>query len=175
MKQNSFYRNGMILIPTASFDDCGGWFVDSEFILQMGAPYLLAHGLGLPVSDAVTRFSVPKEGTYHVYAYTYNWVSPWHEDMTPGIFNVFVDKENTGEFGHTSSWSWEQGKDIVLEEGEHTIEFKYRVPGLIIGSSISVLAFIGLLVFLRYNSKYRVVKKRRFDHLFDANYLNRRI
>lgn len=64
---------------------------------------------------------------------------------------------------------------VELEEGEHTIEFKYRVPGLIIGSSISVLAFIGLLVFLRCNSKYRVVKKRRFDHLFDANYLNRRI
>ncbi len=141
MKQSSFYRNGMILIPTASFDDCGGWFVDSEFILQMGAPYLLAHGLGLPVSDAVTRFRVDKKGSYHVYAYTYNWVSPWHEDMTPGIFNVFIDSENTGEFGHTSSWSWEEGKSIILEEGEHTVSlhdlsgFEGRCAYILLSSS----------------------------------------
>ncbi len=121
MKQSSFSRDGMILIPAASFEDCGGWFTDSEFILQMGAPYLLAHGLGIPVPDASTHFNVETEGSYSVYAYTYNWVSPWHDDMTPGEFSVSVDGEDAGVFGHPSSWSWEKGLSVALNRGSHEL------------------------------------------------------
>lgn len=31
---------------------------DTQFMDQMGSPYLLAHGLGKPVADAKTSFSV---------------------------------------------------------------------------------------------------------------------
>lgn len=52
------YTNGLaqdILIETESFIDKGGWVVDPQFIEQMGSPYLMAHGMGVPVANAVTK------------------------------------------------------------------------------------------------------------------------
>ena len=44
---------------------------------QMGSPYLLAHGLGVPVQDAVTTAKFPVAGTYRVWVRTRDWVAPW--------------------------------------------------------------------------------------------------
>jgi len=33
----------------------GGWILDSQFEHEMGSPYLLAHGVGVPVADATTK------------------------------------------------------------------------------------------------------------------------
>ena len=63
-----------IFIEAESFKDKGGWVVDPQFVEQMGSPYLLAHGMGRPVKDAVTTFHVEKSGTYHVWVRTKNWV-----------------------------------------------------------------------------------------------------
>ena len=41
-----------------------------------GSPYLMAHGMGVPVEDASTTISFPESGTYYVYVRTYNWTSP---------------------------------------------------------------------------------------------------
>ena len=49
-----------ILIEAESFDLKGGWLVDPQFVEQMGSSYLLAHGLGKPVSDAQTSFKIEK-------------------------------------------------------------------------------------------------------------------
>lgn len=38
-----------ILVEAKAFDDFGGWVLDSQFELEMGSPYLLAHGNGRPV------------------------------------------------------------------------------------------------------------------------------
>jgi hypothetical protein len=35
------------------FAEAGGWDLDQPSMEQMGSPYLLAHGLGVPVQDAV--------------------------------------------------------------------------------------------------------------------------
>ena len=43
-----------MLIETESFSDHGGWKLDTQFIREMGSPYLMAHGLGNPVKDATT-------------------------------------------------------------------------------------------------------------------------
>ena len=43
-----------ILVEAEEFDDYGGWTLDSQFETEMGSPYLLAHGLGVPVADATT-------------------------------------------------------------------------------------------------------------------------
>ena len=48
-------RAEQVLIEAESFQDHGGWKLDTQFIDTMGSPYLLAHGLGRPVSDAVTE------------------------------------------------------------------------------------------------------------------------
>ena len=39
-----------VLVETESFDDYGGWSLDTQFMDQMGSPYLIAHGIGKPVS-----------------------------------------------------------------------------------------------------------------------------
>ena len=59
-----------ILIETESFSDHGGWKLDTQFIREMGSPYLLAHGQGTPVQDASTKFEVKKAGSYQIFART---------------------------------------------------------------------------------------------------------
>ncbi|TWU34094.1 hypothetical protein Q31b_55650 [Novipirellula aureliae] len=43
---------------------------------QMGSSYLLAHGLGTPVKDAVTDVTFPSGGTYRVWVRARDWVAP---------------------------------------------------------------------------------------------------
>ena len=69
-----------VLIEAESFDDWGGWVNDTQFMDQMGSPYLLAHGLGKPVADAKTKFVVAG-GRYNVWVRTKNWTSFWHPDI----------------------------------------------------------------------------------------------
>jgi hypothetical protein len=59
-----------ILIETESFSDHGGWKLDTQFIREMGSPYLLAHGQGTPVQDASTKFEVKEAGSYQIFART---------------------------------------------------------------------------------------------------------
>ena len=44
-----------------SFDQ-GGWALDAQFMDVMGSPYLLAHGLGVRVTDAKARVAFPEKG-----------------------------------------------------------------------------------------------------------------
>ena len=41
-----------LLIEAESFSQRGGWVLDQQFMDQMGSPYLMAHGMGIPVADA---------------------------------------------------------------------------------------------------------------------------
>ena len=59
-------RGREVLVEAESFDDRGGWEIDTQFIELMGSPYLLAHGLGEPVKDAVTTAKFPAPGNYRV-------------------------------------------------------------------------------------------------------------
>ena len=43
--------------------DAGGWSLDAQFMDVMGSPYLLAHGLGVRVTDAKAYVSFPEQGT----------------------------------------------------------------------------------------------------------------
>ena len=55
-----------ILVEAEAFDDFGGWVLDSQFEVEMGSPYLLAHGKGRPVADATTVISIKDAGEYKV-------------------------------------------------------------------------------------------------------------
>ena len=68
---------------------------------QMGSPFLLAHGIGKPVQDASTEVMIPKKGTWHVYARTWNWCSPWKVKEAPGRFKIAVN----GQFW-IMNWEW---------------------------------------------------------------------
>ena len=68
-----------ILIEAESFEQKGGWAVDQQFMDRMGSPYLIAHGMGVPVADASTPVQIPLGGTWYVWVRTFNWTSPWED------------------------------------------------------------------------------------------------
>ena len=56
-----------VLLPGTYFRHKGGWTADPQFMEQMGSSYLLAHGLGTPVEDAVTKIEIPQSGQYRIF------------------------------------------------------------------------------------------------------------
>lgn len=109
-----------ILIEAESFDHPGGWVLDTQFIKSIGSPYLLAHGMGVPVADAVTRVKIPSAGKYHVFVRTKDWVARWKAPGTPGRFQVIVDRVPLdATFGTTGAdWHWQSGGQLDLPAGE---------------------------------------------------------
>ena len=67
------FSSKLIWVEAQSFADKGGWVVDQQFMDQMGAPYLLARGMGVPCKDATTSVKVPERGQYRVWIRTCNW------------------------------------------------------------------------------------------------------
>lgn len=108
-------------IDTLDFQDHGQWKVDTQFTHLMGSSYLLAcHTPGKPVQDATTRFAVPKNGRYRIWARTKNWYYPY----APGRFELLVDGQNSGvELGTLASteWAWQIAGDYALAEGQHNL------------------------------------------------------
>ncbi|MHC4580030.1 MAG: hypothetical protein ACYS14_01135 [Planctomycetota bacterium] len=80
-----------VLVEAEGFDDLGGWVVDQQAIDQMGSPFLLAHGLGMPVEDAVTTADFPVPGKYRILVRTRDWVTPWKAPGAPGRFQLFAN------------------------------------------------------------------------------------
>lgn len=98
------------------FADCGGWSNDSQFVAQMGSPYLLATGVGKPVKDAVTSTTLPHAGQYRL------WVrcQDWHPQGSPGRFQVLVGgKASAVTFGQAAAgeWRWVDGGTFELGAG----------------------------------------------------------
>ncbi|HEX4412209.1 MAG TPA: FAD-dependent oxidoreductase, partial [Lacipirellulaceae bacterium] len=106
----------MVLIEAESAEDLGGWVVDQQFMDLMGSPYLLAHGLGEPVRDAVMHAEPPAPGTYRVWVRTRDWVAPWKAPGAPGRFQVLVDgKALSTTFGtEGAQWHWQDGGQVQL-------------------------------------------------------------
>ena len=59
-----------IFVEAESFQAKGGWVIDQQSMDQMGSPYLMAYGYGLPVKDAVTTINVLRKGEYRVWVRT---------------------------------------------------------------------------------------------------------
>ena len=86
-----------VLVEAESFADHGGWGLDTQFITELGFPYLIAHGLGKPVADATTKVAIPTAGAYRVYVRTKDWVARWNAPGTPGQFQVIVNGKALAE------------------------------------------------------------------------------
>ena len=82
-----------VFLEAEQFVDFGGWEIDQQSMEQMGSPYLLAHGLGIPVEDAKTRIKFPSSGKYRVWIRTRDWVAPWNAPGAPGKFQVIINNE----------------------------------------------------------------------------------
>ena len=112
-----------VLVEAESFQSHGGWKLDTQFIDNMGSPYLLAHGLGKPVGDATTKVTFPELGEYKVFVRTKDWVARWKAPGQPGKFQVLVDGQAVGEtFGTKSAeWFWHDGGTVKIEKTETTV------------------------------------------------------
>jgi hypothetical protein len=115
-----------VLVEAEQFSDFGGWVHDSQFMDQMGSPYLLAHGLGVPVADAATTVEFPASGTYRVWVRTRDWVATWNAPGAPGRFQVLVDgRALETVFGTASAqWVWQDGGQVEI--GQRTVRLALR-------------------------------------------------
>lgn len=110
----------LVFLEAEQFSETGGWDVDQQFMEQMGSSYLLAHGLGVPVKDAVTTAKFPAAGSYRVWVRTRNWVAPWDAPGAPGKFQVIIDGKPLAQtFGTIGAeWHWQDGG--MVEVGAET-------------------------------------------------------
>ncbi len=110
-----------VLVEAEGFAAKGGWVVDPQFADIMGSPFLMAHGLGRPVEDAVTRVKIPQPGTYRVWVRTRNWVpGDWE---APGRFQVLANGNalDTTFGAGDEPWHWQDGGTVNLPAGEVTL------------------------------------------------------
>ncbi|MGD0896571.1 MAG: FAD-dependent oxidoreductase [Thermoguttaceae bacterium] len=111
-----------VLVEAESFQDRGGWVLDTQFINEMGSPYLLAHGIGNPVANAKTAVQFSAAGTYHVWVRTKDWVPSHH----PGRFKILIDDtELAPTFGEQGDgWIWQDGGTVEVKQDKVRIELK---------------------------------------------------
>ena len=113
----------LIFIEAENFSSGGGWVIDQQAFDVMGSPYVLAHGLGIPVKDAETTIKVPSGNDYSVWVRTRDWVAPWGADGAPGRFQLLVEgvplKATFGTEG--AAWHWQNGGMIHLRKGLNKI------------------------------------------------------
>ncbi len=117
-------RAAEILVEAESFQELGGWKLDTQFIQQMGSPYLLAHGLGTPVNDATTTVQVAEAGEYNVWVRTYDWVARWDAPGTPGRFSLSINDELISDQLGTEGkqWQWQRAGKATLSVGVTTLK-----------------------------------------------------
>jgi hypothetical protein len=123
MSNGMAQRNVQLLIEAESFKEKGGWLVDPQFVEQMGSPYLLAHGLGVPVENAKTIVTFSERGKYHIYVRTKNWApGNW---KAPGRFKLSVNNQEIDtELGTQEGWNWQYAGSTEIGKGEIAIEIK---------------------------------------------------
>lgn len=115
-----------LLVEAEGFRDRGGWVVDQQSMDQMGSPYLLAHGLGVPVADATTAVRLAAGGQYRVFVRTRDWVANWGAQGSPGKFHLLVNgKPLDAVFGtEGAEWHWQDGGTVKLEPGEVSLTLR---------------------------------------------------
>ena len=112
-----------IFIEAESFKDRGGWVVETQSFEVIHSAYLMAHGIGVPVRDAVTEFSVENDGKYTVWALTRDWTAVWGVKDSAGKFNLKINGTLLPEILGTNGkdWAWQKAGEIELKKGENTI------------------------------------------------------
>jgi len=116
----SFAGAQTLLVEAESFANLGGWVIDQQFMDQMGSPFLLAHGLGVPVGDAATAVTFPATGTYCVWVRTRDWVASWKAPGAPGRFRLLIDNEplETVFGAEGAQWHWQNGGTVRIMKNQ---------------------------------------------------------
>jgi hypothetical protein len=140
-------REHIVFLEAESFNDPGGWVIDQQSIDIMGSPYMMAHGLGVPVKDASTTLNIPLDGEYVVWVRTHDWVAPWGADGAPGKFRLIINGEPLSTVFGTEGvkWDWQSGGPVQLRKGSADISlhdltgFNGRCDAIILSSNINYI------------------------------------
>lgn len=110
-------------VEAESFEKTGGWIIEQQSVEQMGSPYLMAHGMGVPVENAETHISVKEEGHYRFYVRTRDWTSPWNAPSSAGKFMLHVNDYPLETILGTNGkdWAWQYAGKAHLYAGEHKL------------------------------------------------------
>jgi hypothetical protein len=115
--------NHVVWQEAESMENMGKWSNDPQHVDIMGSPYLLATGVGKPVDDAVTKLTIPEDGTFTLWVRCRDWF-PSH---SPGRFQVLInDKVSPAIFGRADddAWRWIEGGDFELEKGSAELRLR---------------------------------------------------
>ncbi len=140
-------KKAYVFIEAESFTSKGGWVLDQQFMDVMGSPYLMAHGLGEPVPNALTKTEIPVSGSYRLWVRTKNWTAPFTESPTPGLFKISInEKEVPFLFGAgAEKWHWEDGGRVSLQKGDAEIAiidltgFNGRIDAILLTRDFSLV------------------------------------
>ena len=112
-----------VLVEASNFKHAGGWVLDTQFYQQTGGCYLLAHGLGKPVSNAMTVADIPSEGEWYIHVRTKDWCPGNWE--APGRLKILINGTPLKTvFGTEPGWNWQKGGSIQLKAGKVKIELQ---------------------------------------------------
>ncbi len=111
-----------LFIEAESFAQKGGWVVDQQSMESIHSSYIMAHGIGTPVEDAVTEINA-EDGEYNVWALTRDWTAVWGVKDSAGKFELIIDGKSTGETLGTNGakWAWQFAGKVKLESGRHEL------------------------------------------------------
>ena len=112
-----------IFIEAESLKNNGGWVVDSGAMEMIHSAYLMAHGMGVPVSDAYDNIEINCDGDYSVWALTRDWTAVWNVADPAGKFELLIDGVHLPAVLGTNGkeWSWQKAGQIHLTKGIHTL------------------------------------------------------
>jgi hypothetical protein len=120
-----------IIIEAENFENTGGWVIDQQFMDYMGSPFLMAHGMGIPVKDATTKVVFSGTGIYRVWVRTRDWAAPWKDKVqgngniyqSPGQFQLLVNGHplNTVFGTEESRWHWQYGGEVHILQTENEL------------------------------------------------------
>ncbi len=106
-----------VLVEAETFQQKGGWVIDTQFVDLMGSPFLLSHGMGVPVADAVTSVTMPSVGTWRLWVRTRDW-TPDFAGVKPGRFQIALNGVTLpAVFGTApAAWGWSDGGTFSLTD-----------------------------------------------------------
>ena len=114
-----------LLFEAEAFATKGGWVVDPQFVEQMGSPYLLAHGKGVPVADASVWVNFSAAGRVRAYVRTRDW-TPDYDGEKPGRFQLAIGES---VFPNTlgvspATWDWVDAGVVEVVAGTQKLALK---------------------------------------------------
>ncbi len=135
-----------IFIESESFREKGGWVVDTQSMEAIHSAYLMAHGMGIPVEDAVTDIDVTEDAEYCVWVLTRDWTAVWNVEESAGKFQLLIDGRPLSNILGTngSKWGWQLAGKVFLNRGKHRLNlhdltgFNGRCDAIYITDSTSV-------------------------------------